>query len=104
MGVTTDNLEVIDITDLSFDDFARVDQLIKDITRAVTSSGFFYLKIEDGFGKKCLEMLEAGRQFYALPRDEIRKTEQDSLSQMKIKGINGWKQFSTIMKRLISQL
>ena len=88
MGVTTDNLEVIDITDLSFDDFARVDQLIKDITRAVTSSGFFYLKIEDGFGKKCLEMLEAGRQFYTLPRDEIRKTEQDSLSQMKIKGIN----------------
>lgn len=67
MGVTND-LEVIDITDLSFDDEARVARLTEDITRAVTTSGFFYLKIEQDFGKRCAAMLEAGKQFYALPR------------------------------------
>jgi len=86
MGVTND-LEVIDITDLSFEDEARVAKLTADITRAVTTSGFFYLKIEQDFGKKCTDMLEAGRQFYALPRKEIEKTEQDSESQIRIRGV-----------------
>ena len=85
-GVAND-LEVIDITDLSFDDEERVAKLTEDITRAVTTSGFFYLKIEPDFGKRCVAMLEAGKQFYALPRDEIERTAQDAESQMKIKGM-----------------
>ena len=53
----------------------------------MTSGGFFYLKIDDGFGEKCCLMLDACKQFFALPFEEILET-QDSLTQMKIKGLN----------------
>ena len=79
---------MIDISFLSFEDKPRVNKLVQDISKAVTSSGFFYLKIDDGFGKKCSLMLEACKQFFALPREEILKTQQDSFTQMKIKGLN----------------
>ena len=83
-----DSLLVIDIAFLSFEDIPRVNKLVEDIGKAVTSSGFFYLKIDDGFGEKCSLMLDACKQFFALPPEEILKTQQDSLTQMKIKGLN----------------
>ena len=83
----SDSLEVIDITGLSFDDHDRIEKLVADITKSVTTSGFFYLKIEEDFSKDCHRMMEAVKQFYELPRSEILKTVQDSESQFHINGM-----------------
>ena len=56
-----EELQVIDISDLSFDDVPRVEKLVADLSRICETSGFFYIKIEDKFGRHCLDMIDAAR-------------------------------------------
>lgn len=81
------SLPIIDIIDLDWNDGDRVEGLVNSIKRACTTTGFFYIRFDPDFGTNCQEMLEAGRQLYSLPRDEILKLEQDPSSQMRIRGM-----------------
>lgn len=88
MGINTYfGLPLIDITNLDWNDAQRVNRLVRSVKIASSTTGFFYIKIGLEFGKDCIKMLEAGQQFYSLPRDEILKLEQDSSSQMRIRGM-----------------
>ncbi len=56
-----ENLHILDISNLSFDDVERVDKLVDELSEVCETSGFFYLKIEDKFGRHCVDMLDAAK-------------------------------------------
>ena len=56
-----ENLHILDISNLSFDDVERVDKLVAELSEVCETSGFFYLKIEDKFGRHCVGMLDAAK-------------------------------------------
>jgi isopenicillin N synthase-like dioxygenase len=56
-----ENLHILDISNLSFDDVERVKKLVDKLSEVCETSGFFYLKIEDKFGRHCVDMLDAAK-------------------------------------------
>lgn len=55
------DLKVLDISNLDFDDVTRVQKLVDELSHICETSGFFYIKIEDNFGRVCCDMLDAAR-------------------------------------------
>jgi hypothetical protein len=56
-----ESLYILDISNLTFDDVDRVEQLVSELSEVCETSGFFYLKIEDKFGRHCVDMLDAAK-------------------------------------------
>ena len=64
----------------------RVEKLVAQLSESCETSGFFYLKIEDHFGEKCMQMLNAAKEVFKMPKDEKDKLVNDETSQMHHKG------------------
>ena len=61
MDIEDEKLHILDISNLSFDDTDRVAKLVEKLSEVCETSGFFYLKIEDKFGRHCVDILNAAR-------------------------------------------
>ena len=61
MDIEDEKLHILDISNLSFDDTDRVAKLVAELSEVCETSGFFYLKIEDKFGRHCVDILNAAR-------------------------------------------
>ena len=61
MDIEDEELHILDISNLSFDDTDRVAKLVSELAEVCETSGFFYLKIEDKFGRHCVDILNAAR-------------------------------------------
>ena len=72
---------------LEWNDHVRVEKLVAQLSESCETSGFFYLKIEDHFGEKCMQMLNAAKEVFNMPNDEKDKLVNDETSQMHHKGI-----------------
>ena len=57
----SEDLQILDLSDLDFDDVTRVEKLVSELSHICETSGFFYIKIEDKFGRHCLDMIDAAR-------------------------------------------
>ena len=77
---------------LEWNDHVRVEKLVAQLSESCETSGFFYLKIEDHFGEKCMQMLNAAKEVFNMPNDEKDKLVNDETSQMHHKGKfgTGW--------------
>ena len=65
----------------------RVEKLVAQLSESCETSGFFYLKIEEHFGEKCMQMLNAAKEVFKMPKDEKDKLVNDETSQMHHKGM-----------------
>ena len=90
MEATDCDLVILDINELNFEDTERVEKLVTQLTEACEGPGFFLLKVGDhhDFGNLCIQMIEAAKQVFALPKEEKEPLVNDGTSQQYHKGLN----------------